>query len=98
MVRYKQKNPKKNINPRRIMTRSQTKRFRNNNDNIKMPSLKFKKTKKVNVKTGINMNKRERLYQGGKSIRTIEIPQTMNFTLDEQFMEQSTKTLKKKKI
>ena len=51
MVRYKQNKPKKNTNQRRIRTRSQTKRFRNINDNIiQMPSLHFDKQKKLMLK------------------------------------------------
>ena len=65
-----------------INTRSQTKKNKKHNDNdeVTMPSLCFPNTMTVNVKTGLNMSKKERLYEGGKVVRSINIPQATDFS------------------
>ena len=93
MVRCKQNNPKKNIKQktiRKIITRSQTKRLKeHNNDIISMPTLRFPNTIKADVKTGINMNKKERLYEGGKIARSIQVAQSTDFVLSTEHINNS---------
>ena len=90
MARTKQRNPKKKIvnHPanRRMNTRSQTRMIRKKNNNeITMPVLRFPNTVQANVRTGLNMTKKQR-HEGGKIVRSIAVPQPIDFSLNDEDM------------